>query len=115
MIGEKAGEHDGNEDPEPQLSKEEVGRNAVTLASDPRFQAARSRAQLLYAAKRVFDGAVIGNSELLAAVIDEAKRIFEIEIKPTKERQLAEEVATLRKRGLTKLRSRKGFRSRQVG
>ena len=91
-----------SQDKEPQFSEEEVGLAAMTLASDSRFQAARSRAQHLYAARRVLDHAVVANPEMLAAVIEDAKSIFEIEIKPTKELELAEQVEALRQSGLTK-------------
>jgi hypothetical protein len=98
----EAAEEEENEDDEPQIDEKEVARIAATLAMDPRFQVARSGAQHLYAARRALDGAVVSNRTLLDAVIEEAKSIFAIEIKPKRDRELAEQVEELRRRGLTK-------------
>jgi len=80
------GDEPDDEEDDDGLDEGEVRRYAEVLAKDSRFQAGRSKAQHLYAARRVLKADVVVQRELLAAVIDEAKSIYDLELKPTQER-----------------------------
>jgi hypothetical protein len=95
-------EDENDDDGEDGPDEEQVRRDADVLARDPGFQTARSAAQRSYVARRILDGSVVADKEMLAAVLLEAKNIFEVEIKPGAERQLVDEVQRLREQGLTK-------------
>lgn len=82
--------------------EDQVQSLAESLARNPKFQAARSGSQRMLVARRGLESAVVADKELLGAVVEAAKSIFELELKPDIERAEAEKVADLMAKGMTK-------------
>jgi hypothetical protein len=102
QLAEGESEEAEDDESDEELNEEDVRRHAEQLARDPKFQAARSSAQRAFAARKILDDSVRVDRALLEAVLDEAKNIFELEIKPDVDRRLADEVQALKEQGLTK-------------
>src|SRR5262245_38431663 len=105
QLLEAAEDEDAEEsenDDETVPDEEEVRKHAELLARDPRFQAAKSDAQRRYAAKRTLGPLLEGQMNVLEAVLEEAKSVFDLDVKPELDRKLAEDVERLRAEGLTK-------------
>jgi len=84
------------------LSDSEVQRYAVGLASDPSFQVAKSTAQRRYVARKILPSEHALPEEDVGRVVDRAKVIYEVEIKPKQQADLAERVEKLREGGSTR-------------
>ena len=93
---------DDEDDEEDGLDEAEVRQLAQLLASNAKFQSARSAAQRTYAARKCLDAAATEDRYILSAVIAEAKNIFEMELRPELDRLQSEQVQVLKEQGLTK-------------
>src|SRR2546422_438314 len=98
--GEDEDSEEDNE--EDDLDDAEVERQAEILASDPMFKSAPSAKKQAYVARKVLDDAVTANRELFEAVVERAKIIFDLEVKPEEERRLIDKVEELRQQGVTR-------------
>jgi hypothetical protein len=87
---------------ESAIDEEEVERHALTLANDPSFQAAKTNAQRRYAAKKLLAERSIGRHEDTLRILDEAKSIFELEIRPKQQVELVRRVEELKESGATR-------------
>jgi len=83
------------EDPRTSPRVEELARR---VAIDPRFAAAKKQADKQYVAKTVLRGEEIG-AGVLFHIAQQAASIFELEIKPALDEELAKKVNSLRRAG----------------
>src|SRR2546422_2897712 len=76
------------DDEEDDLDDAEVERHAEILARDPLFKSATSAKKQAYLARKVLDGAVTSHPEMFEAVVERAKIIFDLKVKPEDDRRL---------------------------
>ena len=87
---------------ESALEDDEVERHALTLANDPSFQTAKTNAQRQYAAKKLLADTSIARHEDMLRILDDAKSIYELDIRPKQQAELVRRVEELKQSGATR-------------
>lgn len=86
----------------PELTEKEIEEIASELAKYELFQKATNQNAKRFALKKKFPKLVESHSRQVTVIIDQAKGIFELELKPEMERILDGQIAELSKQGLNK-------------
>jgi hypothetical protein len=86
----------------PELTEKEIEELASELANYELFQKATNQNTKRFALKKKFPKLVVDHYRQVNAIIDQAKGIFELEIKPAMENDLDNQIAELSKQGLNK-------------
>ncbi len=84
----------------PELTEKEIEEIATELANNELFQKATNQNARRFALKKKFPNLVEDHYRQIAEIIDQAKGIFELEIKPELEKALDNQIADLAKQGL---------------
>jgi hypothetical protein len=86
----------------PELTVKEIEETAFELANYELFQKATNQNAKRFALSKKFPKLVEDHFSQVSAIIDQAKGIFELEIKPEMEKALDNQIAELVKQGLNK-------------
>ena len=98
----EAAEADLEEEEIPELSDDEIERIAADLAKSDLFQQAGNQNARRFALKKKFPKIIEEHHRQITEIIDQAKGIFELEIKPEMEKALDNQIVELSKQGLNK-------------
>jgi hypothetical protein len=98
----EAAEAEVEEEEIPELTEKEIEELASELANNELFQKATNQNAKRFALKKKFPKLVEEHYRQISAIIDQAKGIFELEIKPQMEKALDDQIADLAKQGLNK-------------
>lgn len=93
---------DESEEEVPELTKVEIGNFASELARDELFQRATNQASRRFAFQRRHPDIAENHPREIPEIIDQAKGIFELEIKPEQEESLDQQITDLSNQGLNK-------------
>src|SRR5260221_10785225 len=98
----EAAQADLQEEEIPELTEKEIEEMASELANYELFQKATNQNAKRFALKKKFPKLVEEHYGQVSAIVDQAKGIFELEIKPEMEKALDNQIAELAKQGLNK-------------
>jgi hypothetical protein len=98
----EAAEAELEEEEIPELSDEEIEKIASELANNELFQKASNQNARRFALKKIYPKLVDDHYHQTTGIIDQAKGIFELEIKPEMEKALDNQIADLAKQSLNK-------------
>ncbi len=98
----EAAEAELEEEEIPELTEKEIEEIASQLASNELFQKATNQNARRFAFKKKFPKLHEEHHHQISEIIDQAKGIFELEIKPELEKVLDNQIADLAKQGLNK-------------
>jgi hypothetical protein len=98
----EAAEAELEEEEIPDLTDKEVEEIAIDLAKSELFQQAGNQNARRFALKKKFPELIEEHYRQTSEIIDQAKGIFELEIKPEMEKALDEQIAELAKTGMSK-------------
>jgi hypothetical protein len=98
----EAAEAELEEEEIPELTENEIEGMASELANNELFQKATNQNARRFALKKKFPKLVEEHHQQISEIIDQAKGVFELEIKPELEKALDTQIAELAKQGLNK-------------
>jgi hypothetical protein len=98
----EAAQAESEEEEIPELTEEEIEEMASELAKYEVFQNATNQNARRFALKKKFPKLAEEHHQQIFEIIDQAKGIFELEIKPELEKALENQIADLAKQGLSK-------------
>jgi hypothetical protein len=98
----EAAEAELEEEEIPELTENEIEEMASELASNELFQKATNQNARRFALKKKFPKVREEHYHQISEIIDQAKGIFELELKPELEKALDNQIADLAKQGLNK-------------
>ncbi len=98
----EAAEAELEEEEVPELTEKEIEEFASELANNELFQKATNQNARRFALKKKFPKLVEDHYRQVSEIIDQAKGIFELELKPELEKVLDNQIADLAKQGLNK-------------